>query len=180
MTARTTPSLVALAALLATLVVGASAKADSLPPQDCDGMSDGDPCSNAGKMANEDGTCLTETCSTLNYSCDAGPDSGHSGPCGTVSSSCLLCELPKAGSGSGSSVGSGSGSGSGSAKGSGSGSSKTGSGTGGEKLADGGTTPANSSSSCAAVPVGSGTPGAALLFGIGGLALALASRRRKG
>jgi MYXO-CTERM domain-containing protein len=169
-------------AVMATLTMAAVATpalADVLPPQDCQSMNDGDPCTNAGANADENGRCLEETCTSLKHDCDGGADGGT---CGSITGMCLICEVLDAGlgSGSGSSSGTGSGSGSGSkGTGSGSGTGKHGSGAG--NGGDAGTVEAapNSSSGCATTPVHTTTPGRGLFAALGVVAVTLARRRRR-
>ncbi len=164
---------VAASAVLSILGAATPAMADVIPPDvGCAGA--GDACNNAGAAGNEKGICTSETCSRLNYACDAGADGSHGGPCGSTSYACLVCELP--GSGSGSSRGpSGSGSGKASA-GSGSGSSHP---TTTAKDAGTTTQSGGKSSSCAAAPIGTGVAGGALFLGLGAMAVMGARRRRR-
>jgi MYXO-CTERM domain-containing protein len=146
-------------------------------------MNDGDPCTNAGPNADEDGRCLEETCTSLNHDCDGGVDGGT---CGSITGMCLVCEVLDAGvgSGSGSSSGTGSGSGSG-AKGAGSGSGTgkhgSGRGSGSGDRGDAGAVGAapSSSSGCATTPVHTTAPATGLFATLGVVAVTLVRRRRR-
>jgi len=166
---------VALPTVVAVLGATTPARADVLPADECTSGVAGDPCSNAGSAGNEKGVCTESTCTSLNYSCDGGVDSGHGGPCGSKTSACLLCMSADAGVTKGSGSGTTKGSGTGTSKGSGSGTTTTkGSGSGATASSSG------SSSSCAAAPVGTGATGGALFFGLGAVALMVSRRRRQG
>jgi len=157
----------AFSSLVATSAISLPARADAMPPpQDCEGRSVGDPCTNAGADADESGLCLEETCTAP---CDGG----------TCEGSCMLCEV--IGSGSGASRGSsGSTSASTTEKSAGSGTGKLGSGTG-TAAGDGGTraSAATGASGCTAAPGDAGAwGGGGFGLALGGLALRFARRRR--
>jgi MYXO-CTERM domain-containing protein len=76
-----------MAALLVVLTSSASARADALPPSDCDSSSIGEVCDTAGLAFNQPGTCVAEVCKRV-----AAGDS--SVPPDAAMFACAVCELP--------------------------------------------------------------------------------------
>jgi hypothetical protein len=87
---RSNASIFAAPAVLAALLFAAPARADVPPPNECDGGEmAGSSCSTAGPDNDQDGVCVSTTCSSVHPDADGGLED--------AAYPCVLCMLPDAG-----------------------------------------------------------------------------------